>query len=178
MRRDRAMDSYGGVCLYIKNDHFKYQPLDDVKRGDNQEILWAYLKPARLSRDFSCLAAATMYHPKQSTVNDNSLWELDSLTLVEARYSNCALVICGDFNRFNTQRLTIHFRFKQIVKAPTRKDATLDLIILAIVNQEHFRRLVCQTMQQRRGLRGSEAQVQSLRNTSSRETCVLAVNLS
>ena len=53
----------------------------------------------------------------------------DSLTLVEARYPNCALVICGDFNRFNTQRLTKHFRLKQIVKAPTRKDATLDLIM-------------------------------------------------
>ena len=121
LRRDRATDSHGGVCLYIKNDHFKY----------NHEILWAHLKPTRLPRGFSDLVAATVYHPKQSTANDNSLREhlFDSLTVVEARYPNCVLVICGDFNRFNTQRLTNHFRLKQIVKAPTRKDATLDLIM-------------------------------------------------
>ena len=185
MRRDRVMDSHCGVCLYIKNYHFKYQPLDDVNCCDNHEILWAHLKSTRLPRGFSCLIAATVYHLKQSTANDSSLWEhlSDSLTLGEARHPNCALVICSDFNRFNTKRLTSHFRLKQVVKAPTRKDATLDLIMTNLHShysepRAFFRLSVCLTMQQRRRLRGQEAKVQSLRNTSSRETCVLAVKLS
>lgn len=105
MHQDRVTDSHGGVCLYIKNDHFKYQPMDDAKCCDNHEILWAHLKPTWLPRGFSGLVAATMYHPKQSTVNDNSLREhlFDLLTLVKVCYPNCALVICGDFNRFHTQ---------------------------------------------------------------------------
>jgi hypothetical protein len=37
--------------------------------------------------------------------------------------------ITGDFNRLNVTRLLNHFRLKQIVKIPTRNDATLDLIL-------------------------------------------------
>ena len=89
------------------------------------------LKPTRLPRGFPCLVTATVYHPKQNVETDASLREhlFDSLTLAEARYPNCAFVVCGDFNRFNTQQLTNHFRLKQIVKVPTRKDVTLDLIM-------------------------------------------------
>ena len=89
------------------------------------------MKPKSLPRGFSCIVLAVVYHPRQSTANDNSLREclFDSLTKVEARLPSCALIICGDFNRFNTNSLTNHFRMKQIVKAPTRNDATLDLII-------------------------------------------------
>ena len=90
-----------------------------------------HLKPTRLPRGFPCLVTAIVYDPKQNAETDASLREhlFDSLTLAEARYPNCAFVVSGDFNRFNTQQLTNHFRLKQIVKVPTRKDVTLDLIM-------------------------------------------------
>ena len=90
-----------------------------------------HLKPTRLPRGFPCLVTAIVYDPKQNAQTDASLREhlFDSLTLAEARYPNCAFVVSGDFNRFNTQQLTNHFRLKQIVKVPTRKDVTLDLIM-------------------------------------------------
>ena len=89
------------------------------------------MRPDRLPRGTSCLIAAVIYHPKQSNSNDLSLREhlFNSLSAAEAKYQNCAFIICGDFNRFNTKSLENHFRLKQIVKVPTRKDATLDLVL-------------------------------------------------
>ena len=42
---------------------------------------------------------------------------------------HCEVILTGDFNRLNVSRLLNHFCLKQIVKIPTRKEATLDLII-------------------------------------------------
>jgi len=44
-------------------------------------------------------------------------------------YQDCALLVCGDFNRCGIKRLTNAFRLKQIIKVPTRKNVTLDFII-------------------------------------------------
>ena len=76
------------------------------------------------------MIAAVIYHPKQSNSNDLSLREhlFNSLSAAEAKYQNCAFIICGNFNHFNTKSLENHF-LKQIVKVPTRKDATLDLVL-------------------------------------------------
>ena len=52
-----------------------------------------------------------------------------SFALTEARYPNCDLLVTRDFNRLNIDGLLNHFRLKQIVKVPTRKQATLDLIL-------------------------------------------------
>ena len=51
------------------------------------------------------------------------------LSLAESRYANCALIVAGDFNRLDTNTLKKHFRLKKIVKKPTRKNATLDLVL-------------------------------------------------
>ena len=45
------------------------------------------------------------------------------------RLNLLALIITGDFNPLDVTRLKRHFHLKQIVKAPTRKDAILDLVI-------------------------------------------------
>ncbi|XP_028515119.1 uncharacterized protein LOC110239869 [Exaiptasia diaphana] len=132
IRRDRQNIMHGGVCLYVKNDNnFKYQRLNDIKCCDQHEILWVQLTPKRLPRGFSSIVVCIVYHPQQSCANDHSLREhlFDTLTTVEARFPSCALIVCGDFNRFNTNSLTNHFRLKQIVRVPTRKDAILDLIM-------------------------------------------------
>ena len=75
--------------------------------------------------------AVVVYPPKQSPANDNSFREYlsDCLTLVEAHFSNCALLVCDDFNRCDIKQLATLFRLKQIVKVPTRMGVTLDLTI-------------------------------------------------
>ena len=65
-------------------------------------------------------------------------WEylFQSLSLVESEYPNCGILVTGDFNRLDISGLLGHFRLKQIVKVPTCKDATLDLILTNM--HEHY----------------------------------------
>ena len=82
-------------------------------------------RPNRLRR----LIAGVIYHaPKadRSLIRDHLF---QSLALTEARYPNCGFLVTGDFNRLNIDGLLNHFRLKQIVKVPTRKKATPDLIL-------------------------------------------------
>ena len=54
----------------------------------------------------------------------------NSLATAESIYPNCTLIsIAGDFKRLDVTRLKRHFHLKQIVKAPTRKEAILDLLL-------------------------------------------------
>ena len=52
-----------------------------------------------------------------------------SLQLVESCFPDCAVIVAGDLNRLNTKPIERHFRLKQIVKIPTRKDAILDRVL-------------------------------------------------
>lgn len=140
IRRDREVVEHGGVCLYIKDGYSKYRVIDKLKCCDEHEILWVHLRPKRLPRGYSCLIIAIVYHPDPSAENDNNIRNhlSSSLALAESIYPNCALVVCGDFNRLNLQLLKNHYHLKQIVKVPTRKNATLDLILTNLAA-----RLVC-----------------------------------
>lgn len=82
-----------------------------------------------MPRGFSCRIATVIYHlPKD---DDNSFGDhlFQSLVLVESKYPNCGLLVSGDFNRLNIGGVLNHFRLKQIVKVPTRRDATLYLVL-------------------------------------------------
>ena len=46
-----------------------------------------------------------------------------------AALPNCGIILTGDFNRLKTSRLQKHFKLKQLVKFPTRGNATLDLFL-------------------------------------------------
>jgi hypothetical protein len=127
--RDRTLQNHGGVCAYIRESQYKYKRLDDLNCCDDHECLWIYLRPTRLPRGFTCIIIAVIYHPPGA---DGKLFQdhlFQTLTLVESKYPNCGIIITGDFNRLNVTRLLNHFRLKQIVKIPTRNDATLDLIL-------------------------------------------------
>ena len=132
LRRDRTSQNHGGVCAYIRESQYKYKRLDDLNCCDDHECLWIYLRPTRLPRGFTCIIIAVIYHPPGA---DGKLFQdhlFQTLTLVESKYPNCGIIITGDFNRLNVTRLLNHFRLKQIVKIPTRNDATLDLILTNI----------------------------------------------
>ena len=126
-----SKDTVAKIHFLQRYTFLRYEVLDHIRCYDDHETLWIRLIPDHLPRGTSCLIAAVIYHPKQSNSNDLSLREhlFNSLSAAEAKYQNCAFIICGDFNRFNTKSLENHFRLKQIVKVPTRKDATLDLVL-------------------------------------------------
>ena len=127
--RDRASNAHGGVCLYIKDDYFRFKKLQELTCCKDREIPWVHLRPNRLPRDFSSLIVAVVYHPHWTKDENDSMRDhlFQSLSLAESRYANCALIVAGDFNRPDINSLKKHFRLKQVVKKPTRKNAILDL---------------------------------------------------
>ena len=87
-----------------------------------------FKRPARLPRGFSCLILAVLHHPPGADINMCEHF-FNSLAVAKSIYPNCALIIAGNFNRLHVTLLKRHFHLKQIVKAPTRKDAILDPVI-------------------------------------------------
>ena len=57
---------------------------------------------------------------------------IDSLTKVEAMYSNCGIVLMGDLKRLKTSSMSRSFKLKQLVIFSTRGERTLDVILTTI----------------------------------------------
>lgn len=132
IRRDRQGVQHGSVCLYVKDTYSKLCVLKDLICCADHEILWVLLRPKRLPRGFSCIVLAIVYHPPApATTNNGNIRDhlFNSPSLAESKYQNCALIVCGDFNRPDIQPILNHFRLKQIVKVTTRKSAILDLML-------------------------------------------------
>ncbi len=49
--------------------------------------------------------------------------------MAESKFLNCALIVAGDFNRLNVNRIKHHFQLKQIVQTPTRRNVILNIIL-------------------------------------------------
>ena len=63
IRKDRASVSHGWVCLYIMDGSSLYTELEELSCCNDHEILWAQLRPKRLTRGFSSLIVAVSCHP-------------------------------------------------------------------------------------------------------------------
>ena len=61
-----------------------------------------------------------------------------------AALPNCGIILTGDFNRLKTSRLQKHFKLKQLVKFPTRGNATLDLFLTNV--GDHFATVAVSTL--------------------------------
>lgn len=133
VRRDRVDTIHGGVCTFIK-DNINFTILEDLE-DSLFEALWIKLRPSRLPRGYSCIVLGNIYHPPSA--DDSAVLQYLSkcLSFIESRYTNCGLLIVGDFNRLNMTRLKNSYDLKQIVKFPTRGKRTLDLIL---TNLNHF----------------------------------------
>lgn len=122
---------HGGVCIHFKSDNFRSKVLDELSYCDEHETLRLRLRPKRLPRGYLCLIIGVVYHPYWSKAENDSMREhlFRSLSLAESKFFNCALIVAGDFNHLYAKPQERHFRPKQIVKKPTRKDAILDLVL-------------------------------------------------
>ena len=119
--RDRIDITDGGFCTYIKKG-LKYTVLEDLY-DDKIEAIWPQLRPLRFPRGLSCIIIANIYHPQTDKgISDPEIlhYLYDSISTIELRFSNCGVLITGDFNRLNTSRFRNAFKLKQIVKFDTR----------------------------------------------------------
>lgn len=128
--KNRYTSSHGGVCLYIKNS-IQFNVLAEVQSPEF-EVLWVKIRPNRLPRGIPCIITATIYHPPTS--NDKLLLDYLTVSLVklESQYPGCGIILGGDFNHLNINRILYQFKMKQLVKINTRGNNILDLIITNI----------------------------------------------
>ena len=127
VRRDRYQGDHGGVCIYVKNA-IKYELLSALANNDH-EVIWLKLKPVRLPRGIPCIVLCNLYHPPKGNDQDLINYLYESLTTNEARFTNCGIIILGDFNKLNLSRIKNSFKLCQIVKFPTRGPSSLDLVL-------------------------------------------------
>ena len=111
VRRDRIDVIHGGVCTYIKKG-LKYTVLEDLY-DDKIEAIWLQLRPSRLPRGLSSIIIANVYHPQTDEgVSDSEIlhYLYDSMSTIESCFSNCGVLITGDFNRLDTSRFKNAFQ--------------------------------------------------------------------
>ncbi|KXJ23350.1 hypothetical protein AC249_AIPGENE5190 [Exaiptasia diaphana] len=104
----------------------------------NINNLWLKARPTRLPREISSLLIAIIYRPDDT--KDPKVLEqhiVDSADNYLAKHPDAGLIIMGDFNRMCTKSISRKLGIKQIVKFPTRGDATLDLILTNI--QDYYK---------------------------------------
>ena len=132
VRRDRYQD-HGGVCMYVKNG-IEYELLSALANNDH-EVIWLKLKPVSLPRRKPCIILCNLYLPPKGNDQDLINYLYESLTKIEARFTNCGTIILGDFNKLNNSRIKNSFKLCQIVKFPTRGPSSLDLFL---TNKKQF----------------------------------------
>ena len=116
--------------------YLRHRPLHGhLWRKYTQLLIWIDIKPRRLPRNFSNIIVGVVYHPPSA--NDNTMKEylLSSLESLESKFSNCAIILAGDFNRTLLPFLERAFRpflLNPVVTFPTRRDRTLDQIFTNI----------------------------------------------
>jgi hypothetical protein len=128
VRKDRVMHKRGcGVCAFIKSS-IGFTIIEEL---DNPlfECLWLYLRPPRFPRGFSCIIICIIYHPPLDDEAGLAEYLISSMDSVLDKNPNAGIFLVGDFNRFNFRILSNNFNLRQLVKAPTRGSATLDLIL-------------------------------------------------
>ena len=97
------------------------------------ESIWVKVRPHRLPRGTSALLIGTVYHPPSSSAEQNPLLISHIQRNIGAFLNSCPdglAIVIGDFNppstRIKSADVTMATGMRQIVRFPTRNDATLD----------------------------------------------------
>ena len=135
--RENCLRSSGGVSIFVKT-HFPANKIDIVV-PNHLEILYVSIRPKKLPRTVSNIVLCGVYFPGTSSLYAPSQEDI-LLHLTEAiqsfydKFANPLIILLGDFNDLKTNDLSETCLLKQVVNVPTRKSATLDLIMTNIDN--------------------------------------------
>ena len=125
-RRDRQDGRQGGgVVCYVRED----QPFILIKpaEDDDVESLWLLYRQPRMPRSMSHILVGVVYHPPSAKSYTTTTNIVDNVDAVVRQHPNVGTLLVGDFNKMKDKQL-YDLSLKQIVKAATRKSATLDKI--------------------------------------------------
>ena len=74
------------------------------------EVQWIRMRPTHLPRGVSPLIVGTVYHTPKADDSEMLNYLIESMSLIEANYFGCSVIILGDFNSLNISRLITNFR--------------------------------------------------------------------
>ena len=130
-RKDRVNRPGGGVMVYVRNN-IQCSLISDVHNSDF-EIIWLKLRPKILPRPFSVMILVVVYSPPWYNVENSKLLAtsiVQSFDTVMRKFPNAAVILCGDFNNFNTDRFNRYLRLRPVYSEPTRGNNVLDKIFM------------------------------------------------
>ncbi|XP_076067741.1 uncharacterized protein LOC143040545 [Oratosquilla oratoria] len=109
----------GGVALFCRADLNPSHLRVDIPEG--VEALWVRLNPRLHPRHTASIIMCVVYHPPRAhtaaLLTDHIIETADSLRL---KYPAAKLVICGDFNRLDTNAPWMTPRIKRLIKQRNR----------------------------------------------------------
>ena len=131
-RADRAVRKGGGACIYV-HDSFKPKMPNQVYLSGSESIL------VHLSK--SNVLVWCLYIPPNLTsaqhceINDKMTQHLDTFLQSDP---NVNLIICGDFNDYDTESFKINYNCINKVNDPTRGNSALDQIWISESLEEKY----------------------------------------
>ena len=125
-RRVRKDIDHGGICMYVQ-DSIRFKVLHDFM-NDEFKVLWMQIWPERLSRGIQSIIVGTVCHPPSACKLSMRNYLYESMSRIEAQFSDCGVILLGDFNKLDLSRITNAFGVKQVVPFPTRGQSKLDLV--------------------------------------------------
>ena len=104
------------------------------KVPEHIESLWISVRPNWLPRAISVIIVAGVYYPGSDSIYTPSQEEIilhltEMIHQLYQNYANPLFVVMGDFNDLKVDEICDACKLLQVVNVPTRKDATLDLIL-------------------------------------------------
>ncbi|KAI8481124.1 hypothetical protein Bbelb_411380 [Branchiostoma belcheri] len=119
----------GGVAIYT-HENVQARPIFHVQVPPELECMWAWVRPKRLPREVPSIALCATYSPPNSKHQELLIDHLvNTADLLKTFDADVGLILAGDYNRLDYKPLVLSHRLEQVVPAPTRGDATLDVIV-------------------------------------------------
>ena len=103
---------------------------------DGVESLWLLYRQPHMPRSVSHIIIAVIYHPPDAVNLITTTHIVDNVDALLRQHPHSGVILVGDFNRMPDAPLR-DIPLKQIVKAATRKQATLDKIYTNIPEWYH-----------------------------------------
>ena len=131
--RSNALKASGGVSVFVMEDIPSTKI--NVNVPDHLEVIYISIRPKWLPRSISNIIVCAVYYPgsnsKYAPPQDDLKMHLnEQIHKFYSKYADPLILLMGDFNDLPVKDLCDSCNLKQVVKVPTRKDATLDLIMM------------------------------------------------
>ena len=131
-RCDRDHKRGGGVCAWLRNNLFANQIICETSSKEINNIYDHELLILELP---NCnILYGIIYIPPGFNMNDQQTLNLHLINIFDnllLKYTHHSIILCGDFNFFNTSTLTSNLNLKTCTSSATRNNNILDIFLIS-----------------------------------------------